>query len=255
MAQEKLKYNFFGDNFFTVFKDIRNKKVELDYPLGGKKDITSWAKEILYNDEGFPTIIVNSNIDSPKQEDNSSDIIDDNNPEVEINPQELQTQQQKVHTTKSKPTKSEREYVEQYADYAMDQMKKYGIPASITLAQGLIETNHGTSRLSRVANNHFGIKGTYNGNFVLANDDKPNEKFRKYDDPLQSFEDHSKLLRGNRYQVNVGNLALDDYKGWAKGIKKSGYATAPNYAQSLIDVIERNGLQKYDKLVLEQKNV
>ena len=247
--EEEVIYDPVRDGFFNVFKDVGVTKKQdniFHMPLGDDIELP----EGWYVEDGIPV----KGTEEKEETKTGSVMINDNNPEVKSNLQKPQ-EQQKVHTTKSKPTKSEREYVEQYADYAMDQMKKYGIPASITLAQGLIETNHGTSRLSRVANNHFGIKGTYNGNFVLANDDKPNEKFRKYDDPLQSFEDHSKLLRGSRYQVNVGNLALDDYKGWAKGIKKSGYATAPNYAQSLIDVIERNGLQKYDKLVLEQKNV
>lgn len=180
------------------------------------------------------------------EQDDEELMINTNNPEIPI-----ETQQQ-TYTKSFKPTKTEKEYIEQYADYAMEQMRKYGIPASITLAQGLLETANGTSKLATKANNHFGIKGTYNGNYQLANDDLPNEKFRKYDNPLQSFEDHSKLLKGKRYQQYVGNLALDDYKGWAEGLKKAGYATAPNYAKAIISKIEKLGLQKYDKLVLQK---
>ena len=147
---------------------------------------------------------------------------------------------------------SSQQYIDQYAEYAMEQMRRYGIPASITLAQGLIESGNGQSRLARTANNHFGVKGTFNGAYVLANDDKPNEKFKKYDNVGQSYEDHSKVLMARRYQQYVGSLAHDDYKGWAAGIKKGGYATAPNYVSAIVSTIERNNLQKYDKMVLEQ---
>ena len=110
---------------------------------------------------------------------------------------------------------SRQQYIEQYAEYAMEQMRRYGIPASVTLAQGLIESADGRSTLARTANNHFGVKGTFNGAYVLANDDKPNEKFKKYDNVGQSYEDHSKVLMAARYQKYVGNLSPDDYKGWA----------------------------------------
>ncbi|MBR3618874.1 MAG: glucosaminidase domain-containing protein [Bacteroidaceae bacterium] len=147
---------------------------------------------------------------------------------------------------------STQQYINQYAEYAMEQMRRYGIPASITLAQGLVESGNGNSRLARTANNHFGVKGTFNGAYVLANDDKPNEKFKKYDNVGQSYEDHSKVLMARRYQQYVGGLAHDDYRGWAAGIKKGGYATAPNYVSALVSTIERNNLQKYDQMVLEQ---
>ena len=101
----------------------------------------------------------------------------------------------------------------------MEQMRRYGIPASITLAQGIIESAEGKSMLSRTANNHFGVKGEFNGQFVRADDDKPNEKFKKYDNVGQSYEDHSKVLMADRYQKYTRNLSADDYKGWAAGIK------------------------------------
>lgn len=94
----------------------------------------------------------------------------------------------------------------------MEQMRRYGIPASVTLAQGIIESADGRSMLSRTANNHFGVKGEFNGQFVRADDDKPNEKFKKYDNVGQSYEDHSKVLMGDRYQKYTKNLSPDDYK-------------------------------------------
>lgn len=116
-------------------------------------------------------------------------------------------------------TSSRQQYIERYAEYAMEQMRRYGIPASITLAQGIIESADGRSPLANSANNHFGVKGTYNGNYVLADDDKPNEKFKRYDNVGQSYEDHSKVLMAQRYQQYVRKLSHDDYKGWAAGIK------------------------------------
>ena len=128
----------------------------------------------------------------------------------------------------------------------MEQMRRYGIPASVTLAQGIIESANGKSTLARTANNHFGVKGEFNGAYVLANDDKPNEKFKKYDNVGQSYEDHSKVLMASRYQKYVGNLSPDDYRGWAAGIKKGGYATASNYVSTIVGVIEGSNLQKYE---------
>lgn len=107
-------------------------------------------------------------------------------------------------------TSSRQQYIERYAEYAMEQMRRYGIPASITLAQGIIESADGKSILANTANNHFGVKGTYNGNYVLADDDKPNEKFKKYDNVGQSYEDHSRVLMAQRYQQYVRNLSPDD---------------------------------------------
>ena len=149
-------------------------------------------------------------------------------------------------------TSSRQQYIEQYAEYAMEQMRRYGIPASITLAQGIIESADGKSTLANTANNHFGVKGTYNGNYVLADDDKPNEKFKKYDNVGQSYEDHSKVLMAQRYQRYVGNLSPDDYKGWAVGIKKGGYASANSYVSTVVNVIESANLHHYDQMVMQQ---
>ena len=147
---------------------------------------------------------------------------------------------------------SRQQYIEQYAGYAMEQMRRYGIPASVTLAQGIIESASGKSTLAQTANNHFGVKGTYNGNYVLANDDRPNEKFKKYDNVGQSYEDHSKVLTANRYQKYTASLSPEDYKGWANAIKKGGYATASNYVSTIVSVIESNDLHKYDQQVMQE---
>ncbi len=149
-------------------------------------------------------------------------------------------------------TASRQAYIDKYAEYAMEQMRRYGIPASVTLAQGIIESAEGKSMLSRTANNHFGVKGEFNGQYVRADDDKPNEKFKKYDNVGQSYEDHSKVLMGDRYQKYTRNLSPDDYKGWAAGIKAGGYATAKNYVGTIVGVIEGANLQKYDQMVIEQ---
>lgn len=144
------------------------------------------------------------------------------------------------------------QYIMQYAEYAKAQMKRYGIPASVTLAQGIIESANGKSTLSNEANNHFGVKGDFHGNYVLANDDKPNEHFKKYDNVGQSYEDHSKVLMADRYQKYTKNLAPDDYRGWATAIKKGGYATDSAYVNTICSIIESNNLQQLDKQVMAE---
>lgn len=127
-------------------------------------------------------------------------------------------------------------------------MKKYKIPASITLAQGLLESGAGRSELARRSNNHFGIKcgSSWNGPTVRHDDDARNECFRAYYNPIQSYEDHSVFLsNGSRYQF-LFKLKPTDYRGWAKGLKKAGYATNPSYATQLIQIIEDYELYKYD---------
>jgi flagellum-specific peptidoglycan hydrolase FlgJ len=126
-------------------------------------------------------------------------------------------------------TPSRQQYIEQYAEYAMEQMRRYGIPASVTLAQGIIESADGRSTLANTANNHFGVKGTYHGNYVLADDDRPNEKFKKYDSVGQSYEDHSKVLMAQRYRKHTAGLSADDYRGWAAAIQRGGYASDKRY--------------------------
>ncbi|RYD56204.1 MAG: LysM peptidoglycan-binding domain-containing protein [Sphingobacteriales bacterium] len=142
---------------------------------------------------------------------------------------------------------SAQQYVELYKDIAMREMKKHGIPASITLAQGLLESGNGNSPLARYANNHFGIKCTpdWKGDRYYKDDDKRNDCFRVYDDAEASFEDHSQFLRRSRY-ADLFRLKNTDYKAWAYGLKEAGYATNPKYPQLLISLIERYELHRYD---------
>ncbi|MBQ8770925.1 MAG: glucosaminidase domain-containing protein [Bacteroides sp.] len=141
------------------------------------------------------------------------------------------------------------DYIRQYRDLAVDEMKKYHIPASITLAQGLLESGAGQSTLARKSNNHFGIKcgSDWQGKTVRHNDDARDECFRAYKHPKQSYEDHSKFLAGRPRYASLFKLKITDYKGWARGLRKAGYATDPRYAQRLIDIIELYDLDKYDK--------
>lgn len=148
-------------------------------------------------------------------------------------------------------------YADQYAEAAMEQMKRYGIPASVTLAQGMLESSNGESELSRLGNNHFGIKATASwlkngGEYLVYTDDKPNEKFCKYSSVADSYEHHSKSLANNQRYAKCFQLSPDDYKGWTKGIAKAGYASGMGYAAHLQDIIERNGLQKYDQQVMSE---
>lgn len=139
------------------------------------------------------------------------------------------------------------EYIEMYKDDAIKEMHRSGVPASITLAQGILESGDGNSALARYAKNHFGIKchtGWTGGTFI-QDDDEKDECFRKYKTVLESYRDHSDFLQKKRYAF-LFDLKITDYKGWAKGLKKAGYATNPKYPQLLIDIIEKNELYKYD---------
>ena len=140
-------------------------------------------------------------------------------------------------------------YIEMYKDLAITEMEKHHIPASITLAQGLLESSAGRSKLSRYFNNHFGIKcgRTWEGKKTYHNDDRPNECFREYDHPRQSFEDHSLFLMKNGRYAFLFQLDMKDYKGWAHGLKKAGYATNPRYGNILVSLIERYELYRFDQ--------
>ena len=138
-------------------------------------------------------------------------------------------------------------YIEQYRDIAIREMLTYNIPASITLAQGLLESGAGRSELTRKGNNHFGIKcHGWTGRKTYHDDDEAGECFRAYDNALQSFEDHSKFLSQSRRYQSLFSLPRTDYRGWARGLKAAGYATNPRYAESLIQIIELYKLYQYD---------
>ena len=153
-------------------------------------------------------------------------------------------------------------YIDQYKDLAIAEMLKYDIPASITLAQGLLESGAGQSKLARESNNHFGIKcHDWIGGRSYHDDDAKNECFRAYRDVYESYEDHSKFLaRQPRYR-SLFKLKKTDYKGWARGLKRCGYATSSTYANQLINIIELYKLhhydkaKKYDKFMVERSSV
>lgn len=143
------------------------------------------------------------------------------------------------------------EYIANYASIAQEEMRLYKIPASITLAQGILESGAGRGELTRRANNHFGIKcHDWKGDMVYHDDDRNQECFRKYKDPQNSFRDHSLFLAERRRYADLFELDIDDYKGWAKGLRAAGYATDRLYPRKLIDLIERYQLYNYDAEVL-----
>lgn len=142
-------------------------------------------------------------------------------------------------------------YIYEYANIAKSEMKEYGIPASITLAQGILESGAGYGELSSKANNHFGIKcHDWTGDRVYHDDDRLQECFRKYKDPGQSFKDHSLFLKNRKRYAKLFTYKQSDYKSWAYGLKAAGYATDPKYPTKLISIIERYQLDAYDKEVL-----
>jgi LysM repeat protein len=140
------------------------------------------------------------------------------------------------------------EYIQKYRKLAVHEMQRCGIPASITLAQGCLESGNGNSELSHRSNNHFGIKckSNWTGKRVFYDDDMRNECFRHYNSVEESYIDHSDFLVSNPRYADLFRLDITDYKGWARGLKKAGYATAPHYAESLIKIIEDYKLYEYD---------
>ena len=139
-------------------------------------------------------------------------------------------------------------YIERFKSIAIQEMNSYGIPASITLAQGILESGNGNSSLAREANNHFGIKCTseWKGKTILKDDDQKDDCFRVYTSAEESFRDHSEFLKRKRY-ASLFELDKNDYHGWALGLKEAGYATNPRYAELLISLIERYNLSSFDR--------
>ncbi len=146
------------------------------------------------------------------------------------------------------------QYISVYKDIAMDKMLTHNIPASITLAQGILESGSGRGRLAVKANNHFGIKWhNWKGAKIYHDDDKRQECFRKYSNSSDSFRDHSEFLVNRKRYANLFKLRKDDYKAWAKELRRAGYATDKKYPQKLISLIERYELYKFDKEVLGKR--
>lgn len=158
-----------------------------------------------------------------------------------------------AQTTAAQPSEyrmSRSEYIDTYKDQAIKEMHRAGIPASITLAQGILESADGNSPLARYANNHFGIKchSGWSGETFIQDDDAKDECFRKYFSAYESYRDHSDFLTTRSRYAGLFDLKLNDYKGWAHGLKKAGYATNPKYANILIKLIEDYELNRYDKM-------
>ncbi|MGE5518819.1 MAG: glucosaminidase domain-containing protein [Candidatus Dadabacteria bacterium] len=148
-----------------------------------------------------------------------------------------------------------RQYILRFKDIAIAEEQRTGVPAAITLAQGIHETGAGTSDLVVASNNHFGIKchGDWTGETVSHDDDSKGECFRKYPDPAQSYRDHSDFLRNRSHYASLFNIDPTDYEGWAYGLKKAGYATNPRYPQILIKLINDYNLQDYTLIALNRK--
>ncbi len=149
------------------------------------------------------------------------------------------------------------EYIERYKKVAIEEMNIYGIPASITLAQGCLESNFGNSTLAIKANNHFGIKchSSWTGKKIYQDDDKKHECFRHYKSAWESFRDHSKFLKAQSRYEFLFEYKITDYKKWAYGLKKAGYATSPTYPQRLIAIIEKYNLSQYDRGYKQQQGL
>ena len=143
-------------------------------------------------------------------------------------------------------------YVDDYKEIAKDNMRKYGIPASIILAQGILESGAGRGNLAKTANNHFGIKchTGWTGESVRHDDDAAQECFRKYKDASESYKDHALFLTGRGRYARLFELPKDDYEAWARGLRSAGYATDPKYPEKLIGYVERYNLHQYDAEVL-----
>ena len=161
----------------------------------------------------------------------------------------------KVRLPEKRYTDVVEEYIDGYAEIAKEEMKLYNIPASITLAQGILESGAGQGELTRRANNHFGIKcHEWQGDKVYHDDDRSQECFRKYKDSKYSYRDHSLFLSERKRYGDLFELDPDDYKGWANGLRAAGYATDRRYPAKLIDLIERYQLDRFDAEVLGKKS-
>ncbi|WP_430400203.1 glucosaminidase domain-containing protein [Flavobacterium sp.] len=168
---------------------------------------------------------------------------------------ETNTSEELVATSKVSTTSDDvKVYIDRFKEVAKHNMKEHGVPASITLAQGVLESGAGKGRLCTIANNHFGIKchTGWTGESVSHDDDAAQECFRKYQDPSESYRDHSLFLTSRSRYNGLFNLDKGDYKSWARGLKAAGYATDPKYPDKLIGIIERYQLYEYDNEVLNR---
>ena len=171
----------------------------------------------------------------------------ESNESVKVTPPKKEVEKPKEVIVKPRKIVSTEDYISVYKGIAISEMKQYGIPASITLAQGILESGSGKGTLAVKANNHFGIKcHGWEGGKIYHDDDEKGECFRKYKSPNESFRDHSEFLSNRKRYAKLFQLRKDDYKGWAKELRKAGYATDRKYPEKLIALIERYDLDKYD---------
>ncbi len=238
----KNKYN--KDLFIKKIEDGKIYIDEESYGEKEKSDISVWVYGLIKDSksiedewvyDGFYIDTGKVDVDfisNEKPEIYSDDeIVDDNDLNYDIN-----------------KTYSRTEYINLVKNIAINQMNKYKIPTSITIAQGILESGNGNSKLAKEGKNHFGVKcHGWTGDKSYHDDDRPNECFRNYDKIEDSFEDHSIFLKNNSRYDSLFDLDITNYKGWANGLKKAGYATSPSYATKLINIIESNNLQQYDK--------
>ena len=185
----------------------------------------------------------------------SKEVIKTTEETVLVQSKETNSSEELVATSKvSTTTDDVRLYIDSFKEVAKFNMKEHGIPASITLAQGVLESGAGKGRWSTIANNHFGIKchTGWTGESVSHDDDAAQECFRKYSDPSESYKDHSLFLTSRSRYNSLFKLDKGDYKSWAKGLKAAGYATDPKYPDKLIGIIERYQLYEYDNEVLNR---
>ncbi|GAA3649145.1 glucosaminidase domain-containing protein [Flavivirga jejuensis] len=176
------------------------------------------------------------------------------------NTENIENNNKETKTTSESSTKvyanATEKYIDVYNEIAQQEMSLYGIPASITLAQGILESGSGKGRLSVKANNHFGIKcHGWTGGKIYHDDDKAQECFRKYKDAKYSFRDHSLFLKDRKRYAKLFKLKKGDYKGWARELRAAGYATDKKYPQKLISIIEQYKLYNLDKKVLGDSNI
>ena len=192
--------------------------------------------------------------------------VHNNNPNIpsvepSVADKEARRNNQKIRDQAQKPAGdyvnyTTQQYIDRFKAIAIKEMNLYGIPASITIAQGLFESANGNGDLARYANNHFGIKCTsdWKGQSYFKDDDQHNDCFRVYANAEESFRDHSEILKRKRY-AHLFELDKNDYEGWAQGLKDAGYATNPKYPQMLIGIIQKYSLDVYDRPENEQDKI
>lgn len=202
--------------------------------------------------------VTSGKIQTQKSPKDSNKNIEEKETIISSNKEEQKSEELNATSNISTTSSSVHDYINQFKDVAKNNMKEYKIPASITLAQGILESGAGKGRLCLEANNHFGIKchTGWTGPSITHDDDALQECFRKYADPADSYRDHSKFLTSRSRYNDLFTLDILDYKGWAQGLKNAGYATDPKYPSKLIGIIERYQLFLFDHEVVapEQKN-